>query len=163
MLQPLAVPHSSPVPFQGRWGGRTSTRTCMWGRPWCDRDRTPTPATSSTRWRATSSAWTAAFPIPDMTSKSQPLGGRWNAPPRPLPAPPAVAAGFESFPAPGCSRPALTVSDRSRSERFSLHRGITCVPPADRCLHLTTPPGFCQFTPFVAWCSWRPLFLKLLR
>lgn len=44
---------------------------------WFAQGRTPTHATSSTRWRVTSCTWTGASPTPGTTSKSlQARGGR---------------------------------------------------------------------------------------
>lgn len=65
----LSVSCSPCSCLQAKWGGRTLTRTSMWERQWCGRGRTPTPETSSTKWRATSFAWTTECPTPDMTSE----------------------------------------------------------------------------------------------
>lgn len=57
--RPPSPPLTPPLcSFQGRCAGGTSTRTRTSRGRWSARGRTPTPATSSTRWRATSCAWT---------------------------------------------------------------------------------------------------------
>lgn len=64
------VPHPLLCFFQAKSGGQTLTRRRMSAVRWFALGRTPMHATSSTRWRATSYAWTEASLTHGTTSKS---------------------------------------------------------------------------------------------
>lgn len=56
------------VSIQVRCAGRILTRICMLEPRWSGQVKTPTPETSSTKWKATNSEWTELYQTRDMIS-----------------------------------------------------------------------------------------------